>query len=294
MRLRDFDPASRYRALMGMDRRTQLNIVIEIARAAGALSMEHYGKVLRLTKSNRATQNEAVTEADRACQRLIVSKLKEHFSGDGIIGEESDDGSDITVDVSDPAGRVWVIDPIDGTNNFIGGADNFAICIGLLEAGMPTIGVVFDVTRNRVYSGAHGLGAFVTDRAAHVPSDAMSDASILMCTSNLLNRNGVAPTWITTLMNQTTWKVRMLGSAALESVAVAGGAAHVAITVNGKLWDCVAPAAVVLAAGGVITDFAGKPIFPFDLSQYGGAKVPYISAGPQALHQVLDLMREHP
>jgi myo-inositol-1(or 4)-monophosphatase len=277
-----------------MNRREELIIVIEIARAAGALAMEQYGKVLRLTKTNRATQNEAVTEADRSCQRLIVSALKKHFPTDGIIGEESDDGSDITVDVRDPNGRVWVIDPIDGTNNFIGGADNFAICIGLLEAGVATLGVVFDVTRNRVYAGAKDVGAFVTDRAAHAPTDAMSDASILMCTSNLLNKQGVAPGWIHTLMSQTTWKVRMIGSAALEAVAVAGGTAHAAITVNGKLWDCVAPAAVVLAAGGVVTDFAGKPIFPFDLTNYGGAKVPYISAGPAAHSQILKLMRENP
>lgn len=277
-----------------MGSREELNIVIEIARAAGALAMEQYGKVLRLTKSHRATQNEAVTEADRACQRLIVSRLKQHYPDDGIIGEESDDGSDITVDVRDPNGRVWVIDPIDGTNNFIGGADNFAVCIGLLEAGEATLGVVFDVTRDRVYAGATGLGAFVTDRPALAPADAMSDASILMCTSNLLNKQGAAPAWISTLMNQTTWKVRMLGSAALEAVAVAGGTAHAAITVNGKLWDCVAPAAVVLAAGGVVTDFTGKPIFPFDLTHYGGAKVPYLAAGKAAHAQVLKLMRDNP
>lgn len=277
-----------------MNRREELNVVIEIARAAGSLAMEQYGKVLRLTKTNRATQNEAVTEADRSCQRLIVSHLKEHFPTDGIIGEESDDGADITVDVRDPRGRVWVIDPIDGTNNFIGGADNFAVCLGLLESGYPTLGVVFDVTRNRVYAGAKDLGAYVTDRAASAPTDPMGDASILMCTSNLLNRQGVAPGWISKLMNQTTWKVRMIGSAALEAVAVAGGSAHAAITVNGKLWDCVAPAAVVLAAGGLVTDFEGRPIFPFDLTNYGGAKVPYISAGTAAHAQVLQLIRNNP
>ncbi len=271
-----------------------MNIAIEIARAAGALAMEQYGKVLRLTKSHRATQNEAVTEADRSCQRLIVSQLKQHFPTDGIIGEESDDGSDITVEVADPNGRVWVIDPIDGTNNFIGGADNFAVCIGLLEAGMPTLGVVFDVTRNRVYAGAQDTGAFVTDRAAHAPTDPMSDASILMCTSNLLNRHGVAPAWISKLLNQTTWKVRMLGSAALEAVAVAGGTAHAAITVNGKLWDCVAPAAVVVAAGGVVSDLAGRPVFPFSLAGYGGAKVPYIVSGPAAHSQIVRLIAENP
>lgn len=277
-----------------MDRREELNLIIDIAKQAGVLALEQYGKVLRLTKSHRATQNEAVTEADRACQRLIVSALKSAFPGDGIIGEESDDGSDITVDMSDPRGRVWVIDPIDGTNNFIAGADNFAVCIGLLENGHAVSGVVFDVMRDRVYAGAEGVGAIVGGRPSSAKLDEMSDASVLMCTSNLLDKNGRAPAWIGVLMSQTAWKVRMLGSAALEAVAVASGASHAAITVNGKLWDCVAPAAVVLAAGGVITDLSGKPIFPFDLTNYGGAKVPYLSAGPAASRQVIELMLANP
>ena len=274
-----------------MNRRDELAFVIDLARAAGALALEQYGKVLRLTKTNRATTDEAVTEADRACQRLIVSRLRERFPGDGLVGEESDTGADITVEIPDPNGRVWVIDPIDGTNNFIAGADNFAVCIGLLERGEAVLGVVYDVTRGRVYAGAEGVGATVGDRAAQAKIDAMSDASILMCTSNMLDKTGRAPAWSDSLMRQQTWKVRMLGSAALEAVAVAAGAAHAAITVNGKLWDCVAPAAVVLAAGGVVTDLGGRPIFPFDLTGYGGAKVPYLSATPAAQQQVLQVLR---
>jgi myo-inositol-1(or 4)-monophosphatase len=277
-----------------MNRHDELRLIMNIARSAGAVAMEHYGKVLRLTKTHRATQNEAVTDADRACQRLIVSKLHELFPGDGIIGEESDDGSDITVDFKDPAGRVWVIDPIDGTNNFVAGADNFAVCIGLLERGEAVSGVVYDVTRGRMYAGAVGIGAFVNDKPARVKSTPMDDAAILMLTSNALDKSGRSPEWLRVLVSQTTWKVRMLGTAALEAVAVGAGTADAAVTVNGKLWDCVAPAAVVLAAGGSITDFTGKPIFPFDLKDYGGAKVPYLSASPQAMGPMLEVMKKNP
>jgi len=70
--------------------------------------------------------------------------------------------------------------------------------------------------------------------------------------------------------------------------------AHAAITVNGKLWDCVAPAAIVLEAGGTITDLVGAAIFPFDLRNYTGAKVPFLSAGPAAAEMILREMREHP
>lgn len=277
-----------------MNRRDELNFVIDTARAAGVLALEQYGKVLRLTKTNRATTDEAVTEADRNCQRLIVERLRSRFPGDGLIGEESETGEDITVELPNPKGRVWVIDPIDGTNNFIAGADNFAVCIGLLEAGEPVLGVVFDVMRDRVYAGAEGVGAFVGDRPAVAKQDPMSDASLLMLTSNMLDKTGRTPGWVAAFAGQTTWKVRMLGSAALEAVSVASGAAHAAITVNGKLWDCVAPAAIVVAAGGVVTDLGGKPIFPYDVSNYGGAKVPYLSASAAAHPQVLRVLLDNP
>ena len=86
----------------------------------------------------------------------------------------------------------------------------------------------------------------------------------------------------------------MLGSAALEATMVAAGVAHAAFTVNGKLWDCVAPAALVLEAGGTLTDLAGKPIFPFDLRNYQGAKVPYLAAAPQAQRPLLDHLAQYP
>lgn len=277
-----------------MTRSEELAFTIDLAKSAAAVAMSHYGTVQRLTKTNRATQNEAVTEADRECQRLIVAALRKQFPGDGLIGEESDTGADITVEVREGQDRVWVIDPIDGTNNFIAGADNFAICIGLLERGMPVLGVVYDVTRGRAYAGADGLGARVSEKPSFVKPGAMDEASVLMLTSNMLDKTGRAPGWINSFMSQTTWKVRMLGSAALEAVAVGAGIADAAITVNGKLWDCVAPAAIVLAAGGVITDLNGKPVFPFDLRNYGGAKVPYISAGPKAIGDVLRVLRANP
>jgi fructose-1,6-bisphosphatase/inositol monophosphatase family enzyme len=88
--------------------------------------------------------------------------------------------------------------------------------------------------------------------------------------------------------------MRILGSAALEAVQVGAGVAHGAVTVNGKLWDIVAPAAIVLEAGGVVTDLTGKPIFPFNLRGYQGAKVPFLAAGARAHAELLREITEHP
>src|SRR5215207_7352225 len=121
-----------------------LQYAIELARSAGRVILDHYGKVERLTKTHAAAQQEAVTEADRASQRLIVAGLRKRYPTDGIIGEESDSGESITFECTNPAGRNWVIDPIDGTNNFIAGLGAFAVCIGLLDRGEPVLGVVYD------------------------------------------------------------------------------------------------------------------------------------------------------
>jgi myo-inositol-1(or 4)-monophosphatase len=262
-----------------------LQYALELCRGAGKIVLEQYGKVRRLTKTHVATTNEAVTDADRASQRFIVAGLRQRYPDDGFVGEESDTGTSITFDAPDPAGRVWVIDPIDGTNNFIAGLGNFCVCIGLLERGRPVMGIVYDVLRDEAYYAAKGQGAWRGNKQISAPTTALSDASMLMMTSNLLI-NGRAPTWACKWLGQTNWKIRILGSAALEAVQVAAGVAHGAVTVNGKLWDLAAPAAVVLEAGGIITDLAGRPIFPFDLTRYQGAKAPFLAGGPAA-HPVL-------
>src|SRR3954466_2294673 len=98
-----------------------LQFVTDLARQAGKIVLEQWGKVERLTKTHAAASEEAVTEADRVSQRHIVAGLRKRFPNDGLIGEESDTGESITFECPDPNGRVWVIDPIDGTNNFISG-----------------------------------------------------------------------------------------------------------------------------------------------------------------------------
>jgi myo-inositol-1(or 4)-monophosphatase len=277
-----------------MSRHHDLQYAIDLARGAGRIVLEQYGRVERLTKTHVAASSEAVTEADRASQRFIVTGLRKRFPDDGIVGEENETGDAITFECPDPRGRVWVIDPIDGTNNFIAGLGNFAVCIGLLEKGEPVLGVVLDVTRDTVYSAAAGEGAWDGSKRLMAPDTPMSSASLLMLTSNLLGKSGTLPRYAARWIAQTDWKIRILGSAALEAVHVAAGVAHGALTVNGKLWDCAAPAAILREAGGVMSDLRGQPIFPFDLARYQGAKVPFLAAGPAAHPQLLREIRMYP
>jgi myo-inositol-1(or 4)-monophosphatase len=263
---------------MPMPPHAELDAIISIAGEAARIVRDHYGKVARETKRGE----EAVTEADRASQRFIVQRLRERWPDDGIIGEENDSGGGITNQPAVKGSRTWVIDPIDGTNNFVAGLGNFAVCIGLLHHGAPSLGVVLDVCRNDCYAAARGHGAWLNGRQTKALDTPLSERSLLMMTSNCLNESGEVPRVIGRWLRNTTWKMRMLGSAALEAVQVASGVAHAALTVNGKLWDIAAAAAILEESGAVLTGLDGKPLFPVSTSGYTGAKVPFLAAAPKA------------
>lgn len=271
----------------------ELQYVVELARGAGKIVLEQFGHARRLTKTNSASSNEAVTEADRASQRFIVAGLRKRFANDGVIGEENETGDAITFDVRDANGRVWVIDPVDGTNNFVAGLRAFCVCIGLLETGRPLMGVVFDVCQDQVYAAARGEGAWLDNRKLAAAQTPMNESSLLMITSNILDKHKRVPGYLVRWFGQSDWKLRILGSAALEAVQVAAGVAHGALTVNGKLWDVAAPAAILEEAGAVLTSLRGEAIFPFDLTNYKGARVPFLAAGPKAHGELLREIKSH-
>lgn len=134
---------------------------------------------------------------------LSLRVCARRYENDGIIGEENDSGSAITFECPDPNGRVWVIDPIDGTNNFVAGLGNFGVCIGMMKEGMPVLGVVYDVTRDVMYTAAKGHGAWIGSRRLSVQPGAMNDSSVIMLTSNLLDKQGQLPPFTTRWLSQT-------------------------------------------------------------------------------------------
>lgn len=257
-----------------------LAFVRDLARSTADLVRAQAGTVERLTKTHATTTAEAVTDCDRAAQRHILAALRARFPDDGFIGEEDDDGRGIT-HLAARGGRTWVIDPIDGTNNFVAGLGCWAVCIGLLEDGYPVLGVVHDVARGTSHAAMRGHGAWLDGRRVRALDTPLSDRSLMMLTCNLVRPDGTLPPWYLRWSRQ-VWKLRMLGSAALEAVQVGSGVAHGALTMHGKLWDLAAAAAIVLESGGRVTDLAGRDIFPFATAGYAGAKVPFLAAAPQA------------
>jgi myo-inositol-1(or 4)-monophosphatase len=139
-------------AWSAQERRPSMQAAVEaIAREAGVLALDHFNR-LAATQVEAKGHLDLVTAADRAVERLIVSRLGELFPDDGIQGEEG-------AAVQGTSGRTWVIDPIDGTFNFVRGGDQWAVSIGLREEGVPSFGVVHAPVRRQLAAGGRTVPA---------------------------------------------------------------------------------------------------------------------------------------
>src|SRR5437879_13733059 len=145
----------------------EIEVATELARVAGSILLAHYhSPFLVEQKVNALDELEEVTAADREANELIVSRLREEFPDDGILAEESADTERrLSKD------RVWLIDPMDGTKNFIARDGDFAVQIGLAVRGESVAGVVYQPVRDVLYRAVRYGGALVG--AAHKPAEQM-------------------------------------------------------------------------------------------------------------------------
>src|SRR4026209_1833947 len=154
----------------------ELRVACELARAAGAAILEHYEGPLKIAQKTSENDAEPVTQADTIANDLIVGHLKREFPNDGILAEESVD----TVHRLEKS-RVWMVDPLDGTNGFIDGNGDFAVQIGLAEYGQCVLGVVYQPLPGLLYRAVRGEGTWIerpefeTTRATVSQTHSLSD-----------------------------------------------------------------------------------------------------------------------
>jgi 3'(2'), 5'-bisphosphate nucleotidase len=234
---------------------------------ASQLAVEAAGAVMRYFPGNPHRQpldvqskgdDGPVTAADRAASDLIVGGLQRFFPQDALLSEEAADQDDVPARLG--ARRVWMIDPIDGTRDFIAGRAGFAVMIGLLEQGRPRLGVVVQPSAARLYVGLVGQGAWTIDgagkpRAIQVDS---SQAAIRLVASRS-HRSPIMDRIKEVL--EVTDEVN-IGSVGLKLALIASGLRDLYINTSGKskLWDACAPEAILAAAGGRVTDLFGAAI----------------------------------
>ncbi|HEY0385982.1 MAG TPA: 3'(2'),5'-bisphosphate nucleotidase CysQ, partial [Pyrinomonadaceae bacterium] len=146
---------------------SELRLALKLAREAGALILQYYAAPLRVERKVDAEEfTEPVTEADRAANELIVSRLRQKFPDDGLLAEESID-TERRLDKR----RVWMIDPLDGTSGFIARDGDYAVQIGLAVEGRSVLGVVYQPLPDVLYWAAEGAGTWI-ERAGFPPERA--------------------------------------------------------------------------------------------------------------------------
>jgi myo-inositol-1(or 4)-monophosphatase len=232
-----------------------LDFATDLARSAGELLMDRYERVERVDyKSAR----DIVTEVDHLSEELIIGAIRKRFPGDGVLAEES--GSHETGAGHAPTagvGRVWIIDPVDGTINYANGIPFFCVSIALAVDGAPSVGVVFDPTRNELFAASDDSRATLNGEPT-VPSDKdkLSDFVVQMA----LSGRSVASR-VRAIRKQIRIS-RSMGSSSLALAYVANGRFDAFIQQGGMSnWDVAAAGLIAARAGATVTDIDGGPWF---------------------------------
>ena len=237
-----------------MDLQRELQTAEAIAREAGELVMGYYRGEFQIELKGGT---EPVTEADRAANDHIVRRLREEFPEDAVLAEESAEEAD----QARGARRIWMVDPMDGTKEFIKHTDEFAVMIGLTIDGRPKLGVVNQPATRTLYRGVVGEGAESdvdgTVTAMRVSGRAEPSELRLICSRSHL------PEIVRRMMNDLgISEMLRSGSVGLKIGRIGTEACDLYMhpSIGTKLWDACAPEAILVAAGGELTDFDGNPV----------------------------------
>jgi myo-inositol-1(or 4)-monophosphatase len=228
-----------------------LLIAERAAREAGALLSDNFGKLLSI---ERKADQSLVTDIDKKAEKIVADIICSVWPGHTIIGEESGRSS------SDGE-YTWVIDPIDGTHNYIRGMKNFGVSIGILRGCEFIAGVIYLPCEDALYKAELGSGCFRNNERIHVTKFANVSECTLLFDSGF--KIGYAQKLeVLEKIAPQMFNVRMFGASVRNLTYIAEGVADVLLEFDDKLWDFAAGITLVKEAGGMVTDFEGNALTP--------------------------------
>ena len=235
----------------------ELKTAVELARAAGAAILDLYEGPINVEQKTSADDIEPVTQADRIANEMIVNGLKREFPSDGILAEESVD-TKRRLEKS----RVWMVDPLDGTNGFIDGNGDFAVQIGLTVEGQCVLGVVYQPLPGVLYRAVRGEGTWI-ERTQFEPEKAhVSDKTDVSAMRLAASRSHRSPR-----MNKLVEWFGFREEVQRGSVGIKIGLLieqqcdlYIHLSSRTKQWDTCAPEVILTEAGGRLTDLFGYPL----------------------------------
>ncbi len=255
-----------------------INTAVKAARRAASI-INRASFELDQVRVARKGPNDFVTEVDQAAEQAIVDVLRSAYPDHAILAEESG----ASANLHDENENVWIIDPLDGTTNFIHGFPQYAVSIALQQRGQITQAVIYDPTRNELFTASKGAGAFLNDKRIRVTKrDKLADALI---------GTGFPYTDLSALeeytkmfrvMTEKSAGLRRPGAASLDLAYVAAGRLDGFFEKNLKPWDMAAGALLVSEAGGIIANFSGEADYLY--------KGDVIAGSPKIFAQMLNTL----
>jgi 3'(2'), 5'-bisphosphate nucleotidase len=232
----------------------EMETATRLARLAGETVLRYFRTGLEVA---RKAGDEPVTKADLESEAILVAGLAETFPEDGILSEERADKSTWS-----RARRAWVVDPLDGTKDFVSGWDGFSVMVGLLEEGRPILGVVHQPVTGATYRAARGDGAeLLFGDGASVPlrTTGRVDLASLRLVASKSHRE---PSIDRVKAALGTEDEQNVGSVGLKVGLIARGERDLYVNAEGhcRLWDTCAPEIILAEAGGRMTDLFGAPL----------------------------------
>ncbi len=233
-----------------------VNVAIKAARAAGAI-INRAALDVESVRISQKQVNDFVTEVDHASEQVIIETLLGAYPGHGILAEES--GQEHGAKDSE---FVWIIDPLDGTTNFIHGFPIYCVSIALAVRGKVEQAVIYDPSRNDLFTATKGRGAYMNDRRLRVSKRIRLNES-LISTGFPFRAGDDFPTYLSMMgdVMQRTAGLRRPGAAALDLAYVAAGFTEGFFETGLQPWDVAAGSLLVTEAGGLIGNFSGDANF---------------------------------
>lgn len=207
----------------------------------------------------KSSSVDLVTEVDKGAEQMIRSLIATHFPEHAFLGEESGDGS-LTVEQAQEEEYVWIVDPVDGTTNFVHGLPFFSVSIALAHRGEVIVGVVYDPNRNEMFVAEKGKGAYLHGKRMRVAGEDKLSSSLLAAgfpanaEDARRNLEGIR------LIQPKVRSIRMTGSAAIHLAYVAAGRLSGYWEYGLNVWDMAAGMLLVSESGGRVTDLSGEPL----------------------------------
>lgn len=226
-----------------------LNIAVKAARRAASLITRASFDIDKLTVSKKQ-HNDFVSEVDHAAEEAIVRTISEAYPDHAFLGEEGGQRGE--------SEHVWIIDPLDGTTNFLHGIPQYCVSIALQSKGLLTHAVVYDPNRNELFTATKGAGAFLNERRIRVSKRTRMEEAVIG-TGFPFREGDDLDAYIKAFraVSQMTAGIRRPGSAAIDLAWVACGRYDGFWEGGLNAWDMAAGALLVREAGGLVTDFSG-------------------------------------